>query len=414
MIIKTVKIRIYPNNSQRILINGTISCIRYIKNLYIEYNIKSIENGEGFITENSFSKFINKLKNEEEEYYWIKKYSTKAIKYGIKEEYKAFKKYFNKTSGFPKFKSKKDNVHDSYYFIKDGIHLTDNKRIIKIPIIGKIRITDECSIPMIDSIVSGRIIREYNKYYVMFIYKTNEIDIKHIKYKVGIDVGLKNYATLFYSSYDQFFIPHFKDNDNYKQHKKCCKKLKEIRDRKQQINLSRSIEDFQSQYKRKPNTEEYNTLLSKSFQTSNIIKINKKIYRHERKMKHIREDYIHKLIYLIVVRTKPYKIFIEDLKIKKLVTQTQYQQLRPLIMESGFYTFKEKLIYKCHEYRTGVYLVKETYPSTKICSNCGIKNKNISISDRIFSCSFCGAKIDRDINAAYNICNVKKRYYKQA
>ena len=80
---KVCKIRIYPNNSQIKLINETLGCCRYVKNLYIEYNQK-IYNEEGrFISGYDFSKIINKLKKTSNTYSWIYKYSSKAIKDAI-------------------------------------------------------------------------------------------------------------------------------------------------------------------------------------------------------------------------------------------------------------------------------------------------------------------------------------------
>ncbi|MFA6941678.1 MAG: zinc ribbon domain-containing protein [Clostridiaceae bacterium] len=43
------------------------------------------------------------------------------------------------------------------------------------------------------------------------------------------------------------------------------------------------------------------------------------------------------------------------------------------------------------------------YPSSKICSNCGNKNENLQLQDRIYKCKHCGLIIDRDYNASINI-----------
>jgi transposase len=41
--------------------------------------------------------------------------------------------------------------------------------------------------------------------------------------------------------------------------------------------------------------------------------------------------------------------------------------------------------------------------SSKTCSRCGWKNKDLKLSDRTFVCKDCGMEIDRDLNAAINI-----------
>ena len=47
------------------------------------------------------------------------------------------------------------------------------------------------------------------------------------------------------------------------------------------------------------------------------------------------------------------------------------------------------------------------YPSSKTCSNCGWKNDDLKLSDRIFKCQICNHEMDRDLNAALNL---KKLY----
>ena len=40
--------------------------------------------------------------------------------------------------------------------------------------------------------------------------------------------------------------------------------------------------------------------------------------------------------------------------------------------------------------------------------NMVLVNDNLKLSDRVFICPECGLEIDRDINAAINLCNTKK------
>jgi putative transposase len=47
--------------------------------------------------------------------------------------------------------------------------------------------------------------------------------------------------------------------------------------------------------------------------------------------------------------------------------------------------------------------VDRFYPSTKLCSGCGYKNDNLSLSDREWTCPRCGTHHLRDSNAAKNV-----------
>lgn len=99
--IKTIKLRIYPNKSQISIIHGTLGCCRYIYNKYIESNISSYKTSNKFISGYEFSKYINWLKKNNDDYEWIKKYSSKAIKDTIMHAEKAFKRFFKNKKGFP-------------------------------------------------------------------------------------------------------------------------------------------------------------------------------------------------------------------------------------------------------------------------------------------------------------------------
>lgn len=48
-------------------------------------------------------------------------------------------------------------------------------------------------------------------------------------------------------------------------------------------------------------------------------------------------------------------------------------------------------------------VIDRFFPSSKTCSKCGWKNKDLKLSDRTFICKNCGLEIDRDLNAAINI-----------
>ena len=86
--------------------------------------------------------------------------------------------------------------------------------------------------------------------------------------------------------------------------------------------------------------------------------------------------------------------------------------LHRLVSESNFYKFKIHLINKCKEYGIRIRLINTNYPSTKLCSNCGKKNKDIKLEDRTFVCKKCGITMNRDENAAINIYKCKRKYYK--
>lgn len=120
---KVYKLRIYPNHTQTKLINRTLDCCRWVANRYLEEEIIHYEETGKFLSGYDFEKIINRMKKTDE-YSWIAKYNAHAINHAIFDKWKAFKSFFKRHSGFPKFKSKKKQTGGSLYFDKPAIHYT--------------------------------------------------------------------------------------------------------------------------------------------------------------------------------------------------------------------------------------------------------------------------------------------------
>ena len=81
------------------------------------------------------------------------------------------------------------------------------------------------------------------------------------------------------------------------------------------------------------------------------------------------------------------------------------RRLARSIIDLGFYEFRRQLRqlqYKALRIRTQIVLVDRGYPSSRLCSHCGVKNATLTLSERIWTCA-CGVRHDRDVNAAINL-----------
>lgn len=105
---RAYKIEINPTEEQKIKIHQTIGVCRFLYNFYIAYNKEVYEQGGEFVSGMDFSKWLNNeyIPNNPE-MKWIKEVSSKAIKQSIMNGDKAFRNFFQKKTGFPKFKKKK-------------------------------------------------------------------------------------------------------------------------------------------------------------------------------------------------------------------------------------------------------------------------------------------------------------------
>ena len=386
--IKCCKIRIYPNKIQINIINSTLGCCNWIKNKYLELNIKRYDEDKSFISGYDFSKYINHLKKHNPDYCWIKEYSSKAIKDAIMIEESAFKRFFKTKKGFPKFKSRKRINKESFYFIKDNIHYI-KKNTIKLPILGNVRITENFYLPELSSITSGRVIREYDKYYVMFIYNVDKNPVDSNDLELGIDVGLKNYATIAFNNIEPIFVKHFKDYDTYKELDKKIVRLQQIISNKSNNNYNRLLNRYMDKNPCTDINENIkNIMKGESYKSSRIRYLRKKIRNLKRRQRNTRMDFINKLVNMLTARIKPSMITIENLNISEMIkhTGTKDLSLHKYIQESSFYLFRTKLLIACEYFCIKLRIAYKYFASSKKCCKCGYKNKNLALKDRIFIC----------------------------
>ena len=115
-LLKSYKTEIDPTEEQKHKINRTIGVCRFIYNFYIAENKAIYEAEKSFMSGMDFSKWLNnEFVPENPEYLWIKEVSSKAVKQSIMNGEKAFRKFFRKQSGFPRFKKKNRSDVKAYF-----------------------------------------------------------------------------------------------------------------------------------------------------------------------------------------------------------------------------------------------------------------------------------------------------------
>jgi len=75
--------------------------------------------------------------------------------------------------------------------------------------------------------------------------------------------------------------------------------------------------------------------------------------------------------------------------------------------------FIHKLKHVAKKYGTVIQEVDRFYASSKTCSKCGNKKKDLQLKQRTYTCGNCGFSIDRDRNASVNIRKEAIRVYSQ-
>jgi putative transposase len=90
---------------------------------------------------------------------------------------------------------------------------------------------------------------------------------------------------------------------------------------------------------------------------------------------------------------------IEDLQVRNMLGN---HSLARAISDAAWRELRGMLEYKCRWYGRDLVVVDRWFPSSKVCSACGALRDGMPLNVRKWTCR-CGARHDRDVNAARNI-----------
>ncbi|MGY5858709.1 MAG: RNA-guided endonuclease TnpB family protein [Candidatus Thorarchaeota archaeon] len=354
-----------PNNSQRSSFAQHAGVARFAYNWGLERRIAKYKNNQGddrFTDAMKQHKLLNSLKKNK--FPWMYESSKSAPQEALRDLHRAYQNFYRglksgKKPGFPRFKRRG---------VKDSFRLTGvirfHKRAIQLPRIGKVRIKEKRKCYCSGRILSVTIRRRANRWFVSVTVEENIPDPQPVRgAPVGVDLGVKTLATL-------------SDGTVFANQRALGRRLRKLRQ------LSKSLSRKQKGSKNREKAK---------------IKLAKMHFR----IFNIRQDTLHKVTtYLAKSHSK---IVIEDLLVSGMLKN---RRLARAIADVGFYEFRRQLEYKCQWYGSELIVVSRTFPSSKLCSRCGHRKKDLSLAEREYHCEQCGIEIDRDLNAALNLVAV--------
>ena len=395
---KSLKLRIYPTEEQSQLINQTFGCCRKLYNehlqerneFYIE-NILPIPKEEREIKSKEIYKTF-KPKTEKE---WkaihpfLSEVSSAALQQARMDCDNAFVNFFKSNngsrkgkSGFPKFKSKKDN-RQSYREpnTNENCKIFFENRLVKIPKVGKVIFKDR-AFPkwwgQIEKLCSMTISKSCSgNYYVSILFEILPCvyKVENRKDAIGLDFSP---SEMYVSSENQTG----KDFGYIAQKQAHSKKLRRL----------------QCQFTRKQMVAVENC--PRKLSSKNREKARIKLARLEEHIANCRKDWIEKESLRLV---KSYnKIVIEDLNLKGI---SKFLRNAKNMNDTSWATFISRLQAKGKDYNCKVIKADRYFPSSQLCSKCGFQYKGLKLSEREWTCSCCGTHHIRDVNAAINLKN---------
>ena len=356
--LKAYKYRIYPNKEQEIYLQKTFGCARFIYNQMLSDRIKSYEENKDLDIKQVKYPTPAQYKKEFE---WLKEVDSLALANAQMNLDKSYKNFFrDKSIGFPKFKSKKNN-HKSYTTNNQNgtIYIDNNKiKIPKLKTMIKIKQHREF-IGLIKSCTISQ--NPSGKYYISILVDTENYQLPKLDSKIGIDLGIKEFAI---TSDGEIF-------SNPKWMNKLEKRLAKL-----QKDLSR-----------------------KQKGSNNRKKARLKVSKLHEKIANQRKDYLHKISHHIISENQV--IVIEDLKVSNMIKN---HKLAKSIANVSWFEFRRQLEYKANWYGRELIIAPTNYASSQLCSNCGNKSSQTKdLSCRTYICPICGMIMDRDINASKNL-----------
>ena len=379
-LLKSFKTEINPTQEQMQKINRTIGTCRFVYNFYLAHNKELYDSEKRFLSGMDFQKWLNNIYlKENPEYLWIKEVSSKSVKQSIMNADKAFKRFFKKQSGFPRFK-KKNRADVKMYFVRNNPNdcLCERHRI-SIPTLGWVRLKEKGYIPTSKQgyrIKSGTVSRKAGRYYVSVLIDMPDTEKPQLNtFGLGIDLGIKEFAVM--------------SNGIVKKNINKTAKLRKLEKqlKREQRCLSRKYEDVKKHNKKKGEATR-----------QNIQKQLLRVQKLHQIIENIRTDYMNKTI-AEIVKNKPSYITIEDLNVKGMMKN---RHLAKAVASQKFYEFRIKLETKCKETGIELRIVDRWYPSSKLCHKCRSLKKDLKLSDRKYICK-CGYHADRDFNASLNL-----------
>ncbi len=362
---RAYKLRIYPTDLQRELIEKTFGCTRYIYNNFLAERKNKYEESKIKVHVYEQLKELTDLKREKE---WLREIDSCALQASVYNLDDAFQGFFH-GKGYPKFMAK--GVHESFrtnntlstYKNKkyETIRVDFNKRIITLPKLKEVKFRGyRTTKEIVGKIKSATISKDANKYFVSIL-----VEVPFFKYSinptsiVGLDLGIKDFIV---TSNGEKLKNEVKINE---------KRLKGL-----QRWLARC----------KPGSK-------------NRYKVKLKIQRLYLKIRNARKYMIYKLANNILKENDI--VAVETLAVKSMY---QVHKIAKHLKNIPISEFIRVLKYKADWLGKKVISINKYYPSSQCCNRCDYKNEEVKdLSVRKWICPRCGFEHDRDINASENI-----------
>lgn len=378
MVLKGIKLRIYPDEYQEELMKYNFGANRFVWNKMLEMTNKRYENNPKLKPLKAFDmNYI--LTTFKKEHPWLKRAESTSLQSTNKDLFEAYKGFFHKKREHPRFKSRK-YPKQSYQckFVNNNVEVL-NDSYIQLPKLGSVKYKGRKNISGTIKFVTIRKSASH-KYYAVLTVEVETNPLSKTGRSLGLDMGVT----------DLVICSNGKKYKTIRFDKRLAKKKHywEKRLARRRIQALKEIHQKKKNGLVDPKPLE---------QYSNYMKAKIMVAKYSEKVANQRRDYLHKITRKLVKNNDV--IVIEDLKTKNLMRN---HKLARAIANQSWRELRLMLEYKCEWYGKKLVIV-DPFKTSQICSNCGYDDGRHTLDIRQWTCPNCHSTHDRDINASKNI-----------
>lgn len=350
---RAYKERLYPTPEQAELLARSFGCARFVWNDALRLRTDAYyQHGESL----SHSTLEKRLVGLKAEHPWLTEVSSVLLQQALRDQQQAFKNFWDKRAGYPRFKSK--HKRQSIRLTKAAFRYRDGQLLIAK---SKVALPVRWSRPLPSAPSSITIsLDRAGRYFVSCLCEFDARDLLVTPKMVGIDVGLTSLLA---------------NSDGMK------------------VGNPRYLKGYERQlaYRQRQ-------LAKKHKGSANRAKARCKVARLHAKIADCRRNHTHQLTRRLINENQV--LAVESLSIKSMV---KHPTLAKHISDAGWGEFVRQLDYKAAWAGRQVVKIDRWFPSSKRCHDCGHVVESMPLAVRTWICPGCGVTHDRDINAAKNI-----------
>jgi putative transposase len=364
----TYRYRLQPTAEQLLLLRQFAGARRWVWNWALARRIDHYKTTGKTLPLATLFAELTRLKRQPETA-WLRGMDSQALQQALRDLDQAYATFFRHVKqgvrmvGFPKFKSKHRDT--PRFRIPQRVTLTGS--FVHVPKIGKVRAIIHRPLEGLTKSASFKQEPDGSWYVALVVeQQAPAYQPRPVRTHVGIDVGLKSLATL--STGETIANPRW-----YRTQLRKLRRAQQALSRKQHGSAGRA-------------------------------KARQQVARLHAKVRHQRQDLLHKLSARLV---RDYDLItIEALNVGGLART----KLSTSVLDAGWGLFRRFLTYKADRNNATLMRVDRSFPSSRLCLACGAVNPDLTLADRQWTCP-CGVRHDRDVNAARNIDHEGLRLY---